>query len=127
MKTAVILFALIGLSQFAFADEPAVECKPALGSGNTIYVKVDRGHGSQWQDSAVTSGASREIRTSHQVVRQPDNIPNEIHYWGNDFDLSIDTWATGRPEMNFNYPSRFTSSAHNGGNEATLDCQFLPF
>lgn len=121
------LFAVLalGFSSLAFADQPSVECKPALGSADHVFIRIDRGLGMIFQDAWVHSLVDgKKFQSSHSVMVQNMSPPNEVDYRGDDFELRIDTWISGTPQFNVSYPARFRSGKHFSGVEVAASCEF---
>ncbi len=104
-------------------DSPAVECMSLPGEPR-ITVRIDRGFGSAFQNATVRTPRNSSF---HNVSRRPVMGWDRISYWGNDFDLDIDTFMAGRIDYYQSYWATLSTPIVSRGRATQVRCEFLPF
>ena len=123
----------LGLSQVAFfglvsvgaqaQDNPSVECLSLPGSPR-VTVRIDRGFGSFLQDATVRTSSRSSF---HRVSIQQTIGWDRVTYWGNDFNLEIDTFISNGINYNTPYWATLTTGIVNRGEGTQVRCEFLQF
>lgn len=118
----VVLMALVAISAQA-QDNPAVECMSLPGSPRAT-VRIERSFGSFLQDATVRTATRGSF---HRVSLQSTIGWDRVVYWGNDFDLQIDTFISNGIQFNTPYWATLTTGIVGGGNPTQMRCEFLRF
>lgn len=123
---AIATFAFIQIAEAQFMERPAVECR-SLPLGNTpsdLTVRIDRSFGASFQDAVVRTN---ELSTFHTVMLQQNITWYLVRYWGNDFDLEVDTFLDNGINYYRPYDATLKVGRINDGKPMQVRCEFLPF